>query len=173
MTFAGTLMDISTQLDSTRTNLSPDELLHFSRLITIGELSACFAHEVTNPLTLIRGHLRFVEESLPADHPVRINIEVIERASRRIEEMAKRMLNFSKKRTRRAETCEIDELISDALRFVQPYLRTHSIDVKVQLAPDLPAFDFDRWQMVQAVVNLLHNAADAMAGSDKRILSIS
>ena len=53
-----------------------------SRLITIGELSACFAHEVTNPLMLIRGHVRFVEESLPADHPLRINFEVIERASR-------------------------------------------------------------------------------------------
>jgi two-component system NtrC family sensor kinase len=158
---------------STRTNFSPEELLHFSRLITIGELSACFAHEVSNPLTLIQGHLRFLEENLPADNPLRINIEVIERASRRIEEMAKRMLNFSKKRTRRAETCEIDELISDALRFVQPYLRNHCIDVKVQLEPDLPAFDLDRWQMVQAVVNLLQNAADAMAESDKRILSIS
>src|SRR5439155_18620295 len=37
----------------TRTQFTPDELLHFSRLITIGELSACFAHEVTNPLMLI------------------------------------------------------------------------------------------------------------------------
>src|ERR1700756_5572567 len=97
---------------STRTNFSPDELQHFSRLITIGELSACFAHEVTNPLMLICGHVRFVEESLPPDHPLRINFEVIERASRRIEEMAKRMLDFSRKRTRRTEACEMDELIS-------------------------------------------------------------
>jgi len=34
------------------------------------------------------------------DHPLRINFEVIDRASRRIEEMAKRMLDFSRKRTR-------------------------------------------------------------------------
>src|SRR5262245_1660733 len=50
---------------SARTALSASELFHFSRLITIGEMSACFAHEVTNPLMLIRGHLRFVEEGLP------------------------------------------------------------------------------------------------------------
>jgi len=161
------------QRGSTRTNFSPDELLHFSRLITIGELSACFAHEVTNPLTLIRGHVRFVEENLPADHPLRINFDVIDRASRRIEEMARHMLDFSKKRTRRTEACEIEELISDALRFVQPYLRTHYIDVQVQLGPDMPTVDLDRWQMVQAVVNLLQNAVDAMANADKRVLSIA
>ena len=57
------------QTGSARTSFSPEELLHFSRLITIGELSACFAHEVTNPLMLIRGHVRFVEDSLPVDHP--------------------------------------------------------------------------------------------------------
>jgi len=170
---AGTLANALAARGSTRTNFSPEELLHFSRLITMGELSACFAHEVTNPLMLIRGHVRFVEESLPADHPLRINFEVIERASRRIEEMAKRMLDFSRKRTRRNEACQIDELISDALRFVQPYLRTQYIDVEVHLDPDLPPIDLDRWQMVQAVVNLLQNAADAMVGADKRILSIA
>jgi two-component system NtrC family sensor kinase len=159
--------------DSTRSNFSPEELLHFSRLITIGELSACFAHEVANPLMLIRGHVRFMEESLPADHPLRINFEVIERASRRIEEMAKRMLDFSRKRPRRTEACGIEELISDALRFAQPYLRTHYIDVQVHLDGDLVPVELDRWQMVQAVVNLLQNAADAMVGADKRILSIA
>ena len=85
----------SAMISETRTSFSADELLHFSRLITIGELSASFAHEVTNPLMLIRGHLRFVEESLTEDHPLRINFEVIDRASRRIEEMAKRMSSLS------------------------------------------------------------------------------
>lgn len=169
---ARTLANTPTVRGSTRTNFSPDELLHLSRLITIGELSACFAHEVTNPLMLIRGHVRFVEESLPADHPLRINFEVIDRASRRIEEMAKRMLDFGRKRTQRTEACEIDELISDALRFIQPYLRTEYIDIQVNLDADLPTINLDRWQMVQAMVNILQNAADAMAEAEKRVLSI-
>jgi two-component system, NtrC family, sensor kinase len=170
---SGTLADDLAARVTTRTNFSPDELRHFSRLITIGEFSACFAHEVTNPLMLIRGHVRFVEESLPSDHPLRINFEVIERASRRIEEMAKRMLDFSRKRTRRIETCEIGELISDALRFVQPYLTAQCIDVQVRLDADLPAIDLDRWQMLQAVVNLLQNAADSMSEADRRTLSVT
>ncbi len=158
---------------TTRTNFNTDELLHFSRLITIGELSACFAHEVTNPLMLIRGHLRFVEEALTPDHPLRISFEVIDRASRRIEEMAKRMLDFSRKRTPRTESCDVAEIISDALRFVQPYFRSHYIDVQVHLEQNLPLIELDRWQLVQAMINLLQNAADAMSERDKRTLSIT
>lgn len=157
----------------TRTNFSTDELLHFSRLITIGELSACFAHEVTNPLTLIRGHLRFMEESLPAEHPLRINFEVIDRASRRIEEMSKRMLDFSKKRSHRTEPCDIAEIVSDALRFLQPYVRLQFVDVQVALEPELPLLRMDRWQMVQAFVNILQNAADAMADLNRPSVSIT
>jgi signal transduction histidine kinase len=149
-----------------------DELRHFFRLITAGEFSACFAHEVRNPLTLIRGHLRFIEEGLTPDHPVRVNVDAIDRASRRIEEMAKRMLDFSRKRVRRTEPCNISELISDALRFVQPYVRTKFIDVQVHLDSVLPPIDADRWQIVHAIVNLLQNAADAMVEVDRRVLSI-
>jgi signal transduction histidine kinase len=171
--FIAAVASVPHEAGETRTTFTADELLHFSRLISIGELSACFAHDVTNPLMLIRGHLRFVEESLPADHPLRINFEVIDRAARRIEEMTKRMLDFSKKRTRRTESCDVAELISDALRFVQPFIRSQFIDVKVHLEPDLPVIEADRWQLVQALVNLLQNAADAMTAADRRTLSIA
>jgi signal transduction histidine kinase len=156
-----------------RTSFSTDELLHFSRLITIGELSACFAHEVTNPLTLIRGHLRFAEESLAPDNPLRTNLEVIGQASLRIEEMAKRMLDFTKKRKRHTQRCNIAEVISDALRFVQPYFKNRFIDVHVQLESQLPILKIDRWQTIQAIVNLLQNAADAMAEVDRRAVTIA
>jgi C4-dicarboxylate-specific signal transduction histidine kinase len=83
------------------------------------------------------------------------------------------MLDFGRKRTQRTEACEIDELVSDALRFIQPYLRTEYIDIQVNLDADLPTINLDRWQMVQAMVNILQNAADAMAEAEKRVLSIA
>jgi signal transduction histidine kinase len=169
----GILSHAATGSGQTRTNCSTDELLHFSRLITIGELSACFAHEVTNPLMLVRGHLKFIEESVPDEHPLRINFEVIDRASRRIEEMAKRMLDFSKKRAHKTELCDAAEIVSDALRFIQPYIRAQFVDVQVHLDPNLPPVRMDRWQMVQSIVNILQNAADAMADLEQRTVSIT
>lgn len=168
----GIMSNASVETNQDDRTLSADELRHLFRLITIGEFSACFAHEVRNPLTLIRGHLRFITESLPTDHALRGNVDAIDRASRRIEEMAKRMLDFSKKRTRRTEPCEIADLLADAMRFVQPYIRAKAIDVEVHLDPQLPPLEADRWQMVQAIVNILQNAADAMADSPQRLLTV-
>ena len=169
----GILVDAAIRSGETRTNFSTDELLHYSRLITIGELSACFAHEVTNPLMLIRGHLKFVDENVSAEHPLRINFEVIDRASRRIEEMAKRMLDFSKKRARRTELCDVAEVIADALRFVHPYVRAQFVDVEVHVEPGLPPVRMDRWQMVQGLVNILQNAADVLADQELRSVTIT
>jgi len=160
-------------IHTTTAEFSTEELMHFSRLMTIGELSACFAHEVSNPLMLIRGHVQFIAASVTEDHPLRMNFEVIDRASKRIEEMAKRMLDFSRKRAPRREQSDLGEVISDALLFIEPYFRTPYIEVRVQLEPNLPFVFLDKCQMVQAIVNLLKNAADAMAEQTKRILSIT
>jgi len=170
---AGHLIENARGTRTTRTQFNNEELMHFSRLITIGELSSCFAHEVSNPLMLIRGHLQFLESSVTENHPLRTNFDVIDRASKRIEEMSKRMLDFSRKRVPKTEKTDFADVLSDAIRFIQPYFRTQYIDVRVHLEPDLPSVSVDRWQMVQAVVNLLQNAADAMANENQRVLSVT
>ena len=169
----GILANAGNGYGETRTNFTAGELLHVSKLITMGELSACFAHEVTNPLMLIRGHLKLIEESLPPRHALRMNLDVIDRASRRIDEMAKRMLDFSKKRGAIREASDIADILSEALRFIQPYTRAQFVEVQVHLEPGLPLVRMDRCQMVQAIVNIVQNAADAMSGLEKRILSIT
>jgi signal transduction histidine kinase len=149
-----------------------EEIMHLSRLITIGELSASFAHEVFNPLMLIRGHLRLIDEGITPDHPLRNNLDVIQRASKRIEEMADRMLDFSRKRVPQTEACDPRKLVTDALGFLQPYLNGQGIDVQIHVDRRLPQLKMDRWEMVQAFVNLIQNAAEAMTNSDRRILRI-
>ncbi len=152
--------------------LTTEELSHMSRLITIGELTACFAHETTNPLMLIRGHLRMIEENLPEDHPIRTNFEVIDRASRRIEDMAKRLLDFSRKRSTQSERCDVGPLINEALGFVQTYIHAQNVEVQLQIETRMPQVRMDRWRIVQALVNLFQNAADAMSQSEFRTLRV-
>jgi len=153
--------------------LTNDSLFHMSRLVMLGELMACFAHDLTSPLMLIRGHLRLIGENVPANHPIRIDFDVIDRASRRIEDMTKSILDFSRKRTVQAEDCEPKALIDEALRFVQPYLQMRRIEVQVNAPAPLPRIKVDRWSLVQALVNLFQNAADAMSDSQRRVLTIT
>lgn len=157
----------------TATVFTDQDVTHLSRLITTGELTACFAHEANNSLMLIRGHLRFIGETLTQDHPLRVNFEAVDRASRRIEEMTHRMLDFSRKKERPARRYQIGELINEALCFLRPYLRLNFIDVQLQVAPELPSILADRAQMVQAIVNLVQNAADAMVDVERRILTVT
>jgi signal transduction histidine kinase len=150
-----------------------DELAHVSRLVTVGELAACFAHEVFNPLMMIQGHLRFLEEMMTETDPLRSHFEVIDRASRRIEDMARRMLDFSRKRTPQLEFANVRDLVDDAARFVHPYMQANTINVEVDVDPELHDVLIVRWSMVQAFVNLMQNAADAMANGPRRTLTIS
>jgi signal transduction histidine kinase len=151
---------------------SDGDLLHVARLLTVGELSTCFAHDVMNPLMMIRGNLGFMNETLPADHPARPYFEIIERAYVRVEEMAKRMLDFSRKHPTRLQHFDAFDIVTDAVRFMQPYFQEKHTEVKVSIAPGLPRILVDRWQFIQALVNIFQNAADAMAGTDSRELSI-
>jgi signal transduction histidine kinase len=139
----------------------------------VGELSTCFAHDVMNPLTTIRGNLCFVNEILPSDHPARLYFEAIERAYIRVEDMARRILDFTRKRPTRLQCFDALEVVTDAIRFMQPYFQEKDTEVKVSIAPGLPQIQVDRWQFIQALVNIFQNAADAMAGSDFRMLSIN
>jgi signal transduction histidine kinase len=152
---------------------SGEELLQVARMITVGELSASFAHEVLDPLMLIRGHLRFVDEGLPADSKLRINFEVIGRACQRIEDMARRMLDFSRKHPSQLSSHDPGEIVEEAVRFMQPYFQEQFAEVKVTVAPGLPRVRVDRSQFVQALVNVLQNAAEAMSRSEIRTVSVT
>jgi two-component system NtrC family sensor kinase len=174
---------LAKKLDSRRSvpepHFSPDllptseDLLHVARLVTIGELAACFAHEVMNPLTMIRGNLSIANYELPDDHPAHLYLEAIGRAERRIEELARRMLNFSKKRNSVAESHDVAEIVADAMRFMQPFFHEQDATIKTRIAPSLPRIEADRWQIVQALVNLLQNAAEAMLTMNDRTLTVS
>jgi|ERR1051326_3378476 two-component system NtrC family sensor kinase len=158
---------------STPEGLSENQdLLHVARLLALGEISSCFAHDVMNPLTIIRGNLDFAREALPAGHPARTYLDSIERASFRIEDMARRIRDFSRKRPARLQSLDVPEIVGDAIRFVQPYFEEKHVEVNVSGAPGLPPIRVDRWQFIQALVNVFQNAADAMECSNSRVLEI-
>jgi two-component system sensor histidine kinase DctS len=150
-----------------------DDLLHVARLVTIGELAACFAHEVFQPLTMIRGHIAMMKEVLPSNDPLSDSLEAMSKAEKRIEDLARRMLDFSRKRDAKYDDHPIAEVIDDALRFVQPYLLGCNVQVKVSIEKDAPRLHADRWQILQVLVNLFQNAIDSMANSPFRFLAIS
>jgi signal transduction histidine kinase len=171
------LPEVSEPLEDLREALlSEDGLQRISRLVTIGELALCFSHEVKSPLSVLLGCAYMMGQSLTKDDPIRIQLEDIMRSGMRMKGMTESILNFGRKRKMTKERCDIKGLIDEALCFVGPYLEEFHqppIEVRVNISTRCPEIAVDRWQMIHVLVNLLNNAADAMAQSSTRLIQIS
>jgi two-component system C4-dicarboxylate transport sensor histidine kinase DctB len=87
--------------------------------------------------------------------------------------MSKSMLDFSRKREKKREVCTVEELIVEAIRFVQPRFAKPERPVDVNIQPDCPEIHVEKWRIVHALVNLLNNASDAVDGCLTRIVTLS
>jgi two-component system, NtrC family, sensor kinase len=156
--------------------LSESGLQHISRLVTIGELALCFSHEVKSPLSVLLGSAYMMGQSLAKDDPVRIQLDDIMRSAMRMKGMTESILDFGRKRKTAKERCAIKDLVEDARSFVDPYFEEFHkppIEVRVNVSSRCPSIAVDRWQMIHVLVNLLNNAAYAMAQSRTRLIEIS
>lgn len=149
------------------------DLLHVARLVTIGEVAACVAHDLMQPLQTIRGHITMLNEALPPGDPIRAPLAAISKAEHRITDLGRRLLAYSRKREVHLGNCDIGEIVDDAIRFSEPYLTDRNVQVEVIIQENIPPLHVDRWQIVQAIVNLVQNAVDAMAECSFRFLSVS
>jgi signal transduction histidine kinase len=156
--------------------LSEEGLRHIARLVTVGQMALCFSHEVRNPLSVLLGYAHMMEKALPKDDPIRIQLESITRNGMRMKEMTESILNFGRKREVTREACPVADLIQEALSLVEPYfdeLQAPSVEVKIHVESPCLRITVDRWRMIHVLVNLLSNAADAVALSRERLVSIS
>ena len=153
--------------------LSTDELFRVARLVTMGEVSACFSHEVMNPLASLKGYIRLMEQLVPEDHPIRSQLTGLRQNAERIEDLARAMLHFGRDRVRKLEGCRPSDLVLEAMEFAQPHLQYAHVHANVILEPHCPEVVVERSQIVHALVNLLQNAVDSMANLVDRRLTVA
>jgi signal transduction histidine kinase len=156
--------------------MSEEGLRHISRLVTIGELALCFSHEVRNPLTAVIGCAHNMQQALPEGDPIRTQLDSIARNGMRIKGMTDSMLNFGRKREKTKDRCSVEELIHEAVRLVGPYFQDFQcppIVIHVDVEFGCPKIAVDFWAMIHVLVNLMNNAADAMAQSRQRLITMT
>jgi signal transduction histidine kinase len=142
------------------------ELTHVLRLSTMGEMAAGLAHEINQPLAAIvnyaqgcRRRLRDDAGSVPAVLPV---IDSIASEALRAGEIVRRLRHLVRKDGGRQEWVDVNALVADAGRLIEPEARQHSVEMDLYLAPALPRLLGDGVQIEQVVLNLLRNAIEAM-----------
>jgi signal transduction histidine kinase len=141
------------------------ELLHVTRVTTLGELTASIAHEVNQPLAAIVTNgevsLRLLESDVPDLDEVRQALDAMIRDGRRASEIIRRLRALSQKSGTQRIALDIGGVVEEVIPLVQGQLANHRVLLRLDLARALPAVLVDRVQMQQVVINLMLNAAEA------------
>ncbi|MDR0139333.1 ATP-binding protein [Metabacillus idriensis] len=133
------------------------EIIRTEKLNTIGELAASIAHEVRNPLTVVKGFLQLMEKEKKNDEQyMRLILSEIGRA----ESILNDYLNFAKPKLKKIEEFQLSEVIHNVVYLLNAFAVKQGVKLSCQLHPGL-YIETDRSQLKQALVNLIKNAIEA------------
>lgn len=129
------------------------------QLAMVGELAAGIAHEIRNPLTVVKGFVQFRGPDQPLGED---NYSLILSEVERIEALINEFLLFSKPRTLETKVCRVEEIVKDTVLMTKSHAIMHNVDIVDIYAPYLPSVEVDPSLLKQVFVNLIKNAIEAM-----------
>ncbi|GAB4301170.1 MAG: cache domain-containing protein [Desulfuromonadia bacterium] len=147
------------------------ELVRAEKLAAIGELAAGIAHEINNPMAIIRGNAELLQMTIPLNAEGREEVETITQQVQRIERIVSNLLRFARKEKLNRERFHLEALIEEILHQLPHQIPFDQITVTREIPPDLPALPGDREQIRQVITNLLLNAIQAMPDQGEIIIS--
>jgi len=140
------------------------ELRNQDRLAAIGELAAGLAHEVRNPVAAIRGSVEELGRSLDDPDMARSLADIAIRESDQLNQLVTRFLQFACSSTPVKQTFDLRDLLEETIVLLRRRAgRATATDVAF-CGRDVPAVvHMDRSQLKQALLNIGHNALEAMS----------
>ena len=143
------------------------ELAHVARVTLLGELTASIAHELNQPLTAILSNAQAGQRILSKKKSrfpiVRDILSDIADDGRRAGEVIHRLRSLLEKGEPQKQSLDVNSLVEQTLRLVHSEMIIRRVAVEKQLDTTVPPVLGDRIQLQQVVLNLLVNAAEAMA----------
>ncbi len=158
---------LATASDVTARLLAEQQLIQASKMATLGEMATGVAHELNQPLSVIKTASSFILKKIRRKEPVTEDVletlaaemdSHVDRASKIITHMRE----FGRQSDVKRSEVQVNEALLKALEIFSQQLKLRQIDVVTDLAEDLPPVLADSNRLEQVFINLLTNARDAI-----------
>lgn len=141
---------------------SEEALRRNEKLTTLGMLAAEIAHEIRNPLTVIKLLFDSLDLEFSLDDARQRDVEVIGEKLDHLEEIVGRVLNFGRNRDGLHARYDLNALLEDTLRLVRHKLQQQKISLEYRPYSSAISVDVHKGQIQQVALNLILNAVQAM-----------
>ncbi|WP_437608260.1 ATP-binding protein [Sorangium sp. So ce834] len=152
-----------------------ERLVGSERLASVGRLAAGLAHEIGNPIAAILGFQELLLAGGLTPDEEREFLERMKRETERIHKILRDLLDFARPAARGAGDAgeepsgSVAEALADVVSLVSPQKAFRAVELVRDVAPDVPPVQLSHGRLVQVLLNLLLNAADAVPRAGGRV----
>ena len=139
-----------------------DQLIRADRLAAMGELTAGVAHEVRNPLGVIRASVQLLEDAQCDRARIDEAAAIIKQEIDRLDKVIKALLDFGRPSTPTLVRTDVESVLDDVLLFTKRFATQADVEIVRVQGSELPPVIADPDQLKQVFLNLVTNAVQAM-----------
>jgi PAS domain S-box-containing protein len=148
-------------LDLSERRKLEERLRQSARLESVGLLAGGVAHDFNNLLTGVLGNATLALDMLTGANPARGLIQSVIRATESAADLTRQLLAYAGKGRFIVQPVDVSDLVGEIGQLIRTSI-PRSIQVQLDLAPNLPAVEADATQLQQLVMNLVINGAEAI-----------
>jgi signal transduction histidine kinase len=138
-------------------------LYQAGRLAASAALARKVAHEVNNPLSIIKNYLKILGMKLGADNLAQDELRIVNEEIDRVALIIRQLTDLTSEKDRVRQTVDVNSLLRDLATIIEKSFSTgNRILFHLDLDPSLPGLMTDRNGLKQVLINLLKNAIEAM-----------
>ncbi len=151
------------EMEATRKlTLAQKQLFDAEKVAALGRLSASIAHEINNPLGIIKNYLLLMKDDIDDNKKVLDKIIIIQEEVNRISRIVSQLLDFYKPHKEEFKRVDIAGMLTKTVDVLKPLFKQSDIDIKLNKFGEKVKVSGSAEQLRQVIVNILINAKEVM-----------